>query len=82
MPPLLKVAARNYLLHKSSSFPSWCKFALSKFITLQFFFHPLKENTLSKQNLHKQQAKQTRDRKKEDFLQIPNSRQEITNGKA
>ena len=42
MPPLLKVAARYYFLHKRSSFPSWCKFALSKFITLHFF-HPLKE---------------------------------------
>jgi len=39
---------------------------------------------VSKLNLHKQQGKQTRDgkKKKKIFLEIPNSRQEITNGKA
>jgi len=51
-----------------------------------FFFIHSKEILfqVSKLNLHKQQGKQTRDgkKKKKIFLEIPNSRQEITNGKA
>jgi len=72
------------VLHKRSSFPSWCKLALSKFITLHFF-HPLKGNTLSSFKAESTKTAREADKrrkKEEDFLEIPNSRQEITNGKA
>jgi len=48
------------------------------------FFSSTQRNTLSKLNLHKQQGKQTRDRKKKDFFADTKqqARNNIKNGKA